>query len=166
MDLPENTLLPMFAYGVFQPGDLAFLRVKEFVSSATAASVSGALCVRDGLPLLDPENSGRVHGALLDFRPQAAGRAYYRVVELEPHKQYEWRTLDVVTSTTQVPANTLVGRDLKNGTVPFENEDDRWHGSEDPFFKEALEVVAGTLPPESQGIPHNDFHLLFRVQMG
>lgn len=74
MDLPENTLLPMFVYGVFQPGDLGFLRVKDYVTRVDAGRVSGKLMVRDGLPLLDLAGGARVDGAVLHFypRPQVA----------------------------------------------------------------------------------------------
>lgn len=93
MDLPENTLLPMFAYGVFQPGDLGFLRVKCMSPASMPGAVTGKLWVRDGLPLLDLADGERVHGAVLHFHPEAAGRAYYRIVELEPDKQYDWGIL-------------------------------------------------------------------------
>ena len=101
MDLPENTLLPMFAYGVFQPGDLGFLRVKEFVVGVDTATTKGELLIRDGLPLLKTSRDAAVEGAVLRFRPEAAGRAYYRIIELEPDKQYEWQTVTARTSGGQ-----------------------------------------------------------------
>jgi hypothetical protein len=164
MDLPENTLLPMFAYGVFQPGDLGFLRVKEFVARVDAATVAGELLIRDGLPLLKASSGTKVDGAMLSFRPEAAGRAYYRIIELEPDKQYEWQTVTACTAIGRVTVNTLVGRDIDNGSVPFEN--DRWRGRDDPFFRDALDVVAETLPPDDGSPAPNDLKLLFRVQMG
>src|SRR5690348_12642189 len=121
MDLPENTLLPMFAYGVFQPGDLGFLRVKEYVAHVDAGAVTGKLWVRGGLPLLGLEDGGCVHGAVLHFHPEAAGRAYYRIVELEPDKQYVWGTVTLTVDGHSITSNTLLGRDLSNGTVLFES---------------------------------------------
>ena len=165
MDLPENTLLPMFAYGVFQPGDLGFLRVKEHVARVDAGAVNGKLMVRDGLPLLALAGGARVDGVVLYFHPEAAGRAYYRIVDLEPDKQYDWGTVAARTVAGQsITANTLVGRDVSNGTVPFEN--DRWRGRDDPFFQDALKVVAETLPPGDGSPAPPDLRVLFRVQMG
>ena len=155
MDLPENSLLPLFAYGVFQPGELAFLRVKEYVSEVIPTNVSGKLLIRDGLPLLQLVAKGHVAGALLRFRPEASGRAYYRIIELEPDRQYEWKTVPVTIKGETRQANTLVGVDVLNGSVPFES--DRWLGSDDPFFNDAFQVVEEThvdaIRPASMRIP-------------
>lgn len=161
MDLPENSLLP-FAYGVFQPGELAFLRIKEHTEDAAPARVSGRLWVRDGLPLLETSADGEVSGTLLRFRPESAGRAYYRLVELEPDRQYEWRTVNASTEQGEHDANVLVGRDVTNGAVQFDGE--VWRGRDDPFFKDAFLVVEET-HSEVRPAP-NDLRPLFRVQMG
>ncbi len=163
MDLPENTLLLMFAYGVLQAGELAFLRVKEYVDDVIPADVSGKLRIRDGLPLLELGVEGHVAGSLLVFRPEASGRAYYRIVELEPAKQYAWQTVQVAVKGEKREANTLVGVNISNGSVPFES--DRWQGRDDPFFKEAFQVVKETLGDEVGPAPV-DLRPLFRVQMG
>src|SRR5262249_39368743 len=110
MDLPDNTLLPLFAYGIFQPGNLGFLRIKPFVESGTAAFAMGELFVRDGLPLLKQGVGGQVAGFLLKFCPEVAGKAYFRIVEIEPDRQYTWGTMEVNTSERNlVTANVLVG---------------------------------------------------------
>jgi hypothetical protein len=164
MDLPENTLLPMFAYGVFQPGDLGFLRVKEYVTRVDSGTVAGKLMIRDGLPLLALEDGAEVHGAVLWFRQEAAGRAYYRIIELEPDKQYEWRTVRArTTSNDRLDVNTLLGCDIANGTVPFDNG--QWRGRDDPFFHDAFDVVDETLRDDGSPAP-TDLRRLFRVQMG
>jgi hypothetical protein len=130
-----------------------------------AGTVTGELLVRDGLPLLNLASRGHVDGAVLHFRPEASGRAYYRIVEAEPDKQYGWDTVTARTVADQaITANILVGRDVLSGTVPFENQ--RWRGRDDPFFQDALKVVAETLPPDDGSPAPSDLRILFRVQMG
>jgi hypothetical protein len=67
----------MFAYGVFQPGDLGFLRVKKYVERVDSGAVTGKLWVRDGLPLLELADGGHVHGALLKVEPSPTRRFQY-----------------------------------------------------------------------------------------
>lgn len=95
MDFPENTLLPFFSYGIFQPGEIAFLRLAEFVESINESFTAGSLKIRDGLTLLDPTSERLISGYLLRFKLETAGKAYYRIIELEPDKQYEWREVEV-----------------------------------------------------------------------
>jgi hypothetical protein len=98
--------------------------------------------------------------------PEAAGRAYFRIVELEPDKQYVWGTVPLTVDDQSITSNTLLGRDLSNGTVPFESEKERWRGVDDPFFKDALQVVAETLPTDGKNPAPPDLRVLFRAQMG
>ncbi len=53
--IPDDTRLPFFAYGVFQPGQLGFLRLKQLVSGVQAGCLRGRLYERDGLPMLVPD---------------------------------------------------------------------------------------------------------------
>lgn len=91
---PSDESLPFFAYGVFKPGELAFLQIKEFVKEVSYASIGGVLRIRDGLPIasLDDPSSIGIRGFQISFHEGAAAQAYRRIVELEPEKQYIWKT--------------------------------------------------------------------------
>lgn len=67
MKEPQNIALPFFAYGVFKPGQLSFLQIREFVKEfRDTVSIPGALRLRDGFPLLDREDHQQhVKGSLI-----------------------------------------------------------------------------------------------------
>jgi hypothetical protein len=141
MDLPTQIELPFFAYGVFKPGQLGYHRISDLVVRADAATVSGKLLIRDGLPIIDLEAASiaaQATGYLLHFRPDSFQEAYSRIAQLEPDKQYRWAEVPVADD----PANVLVGRSPKKGSVVAEEE---WDGARDPLFTSALKVVEETL---------------------
>ena len=113
MDIPENSLLPFFSYGVFKRGELGYLRFKDLVESVIDhCAISGILHVRDGLPILELSKrraGGRIYGSLIGFKPRCAGKAYHRILELEPAKQYRWGTIEVDHPSGPANANVLVG---------------------------------------------------------
>lgn len=157
MEIPENPILPFFAYGVFKPGELAFLQIKNFVKSCSRGAIQGTLLIRDGLPILSlEERHGEVVGSLIQFRAEAGKDAYRHIAALEPDNQYQWKTVVV----DDCNANCLVGRSPSKGSAwsPYE-----WSGREDPLFKEALDVVAETLKNNSQF--DYDLKPLFRLEM-
>lgn len=148
---------PFFAYGIFRPGQLAFFQLRELVIDVVyPAEIAGCLLLRDGLPILDPSGDGHVRGALLTFSPVRAGEAYDRVSAMEPDKHYLWSEVKI----DGMPANILVGRSPRKGSVPCESEE--WNSWDDPLFTAALEVVEETL--ESQSFQW-DLKPLFRLQM-
>lgn len=158
MERPPNINRPFFAYGLFRPGQLAFFQLREFVSKVTdPAQVAGNLLLRDGLPIIDPEEKRcSTKGALLTFRPEQAAEAYDRISKMEPDKHYRWHEDEV----DGVSANVLVGRSPGKGSVPC--DDAEWNGWNDPLFTAALDVVEETL--KSQNFDW-DLKPLFRLQM-
>lgn len=157
MEPPTNIGRPFFAYGLFRPGQLAFFQLRELISEVTdPAQVPGNLLLRDGLPIIDSAGHGRVTGALVTFLPERAAAAYDRISAMEPDKHYRWHE----AQADGKPANVLVGRSPRKGSVPC--EDDEWNGWNDPLFTAALDVVEETLTS-------NDFQWdlkpLFRLQM-
>jgi hypothetical protein len=52
MNLPPNTSLPFFAYGLFKPGQLCFIRIHDLVNNIRETEVGGTLKERDAIPLL------------------------------------------------------------------------------------------------------------------
>lgn len=157
MERPRRIDLPFFAYGLFRPGQLAFFQLRELVHRvADPAQVAGSLRLRDGLPIIHPEERGTVRGALLTFLPERTEAAYDRISAMEPDKHYLWRE----TSVNGISANVLVGRSPEKGSVPCEQAE--WNGWNDPLFTAALDVVEETLKSENF-----DWNLkpLFRLQM-
>jgi hypothetical protein len=144
MNPPSDLDLPFFAYGLFKPDQLGYLRITDLVEkAATNARTRGHLLVRDGLPILDQEAEGTVPGALISFVPGRELEAYMRIAEVEPDNQYYWGTVSVTRSGVRTNANVLLGRSPQKGTVALEGPD--WDGRGDPLFTVALEVVQETL---------------------
>ena len=153
-----NAALPFFAYGLFRPGQIAYFQIASSVLSRSGpAFAEGALLIRDGLPILDPEGSGKVEGTILYFGENAALGAYARIAALEPDKHYRW----AITTVNKESVNVLYGVSPRKGSMPF---DDRvWDGWDDPLFTAALEVVQETI--DSSGEFSWDLKPLFRIQM-
>jgi hypothetical protein len=129
VDLSENSLLLLFAYGVFQPGELAFLRVKEHVAEVVAAEVSGRLLVRDGLPLLELSAEGRVTTRV------SSGSFGPRVL---PNCRARARQAIRVADRQRVRWERTAGGEYPRGRRRLEGlgvESDRWQGRDDPLFK-------------------------------
>jgi len=158
MEPPADINRPFFAYGVFRAGQLGFLQLKGLVSNITdPTEVSGSLLLRDGLPIIDPNGTGRVKGVLLRFQPERTAEAYKRISDLEPDNHYRWGEV----RANGIAANVLFGRSPKKGSVPCEDEE--WNGWSDPLFTSALDVVQETLDAQNQF--SWDLKPLFRLQM-
>ncbi len=139
MPLPDCLDLPFFAYGVFRPGELAFLQIKDLVATSQQnCSIAGALRIRDGLPISSPSQSERLLGTLIHFHHGSEEEAYRRIAELEPEAQYRWE----VTSTEFGRVNHLAGRNPMRGSIVL--DEDVWCGREDPLFTVALDVIHET----------------------
>jgi hypothetical protein len=157
MQVPEQPDLPFFAYGLFRPGQLGFLRLKEFVESATSLTIPGELRLRDGLPIADRQGGGAITGSLLQFKTGMGSQAYQRVVDIEPDHQYIWGQ----TAANGIVCNVLWGKSPQKGTVPLDEPD--WDGRIDPLFTAALEVVEEALREHSTF--KWDLKPMFRLQM-
>lgn len=137
--VPKDIHLPFFSYGVFKPGELAFIRIKDLVVRCSDSSIAASMRIRDGLPLAMPNPSGKLRGCLIQFRQGSEEAAYRRIAELEPQSQYRWEA----TTTESGRANYLAGvKPMKGSIVP---DEELWNGQEDPLFVVALDVVAETL---------------------
>jgi hypothetical protein len=156
MNLPSDQHLPFFAYGIFKPGELAFLRIKDLVEECSECTIKGALRIRDGLPIASPDERGQIAGVLIRFRASTEHEAYLRIADLEPDKQYRW----VTQMADDEKTNTLAGRSPNKGSVPLDGE---WSGRNDPLFTAALAVVQETL--EWNRSFEWDLRPLFRLEM-
>ncbi len=160
MDNPSNIRLPFFAYGIFKPGQLGYLRLIGLVAEAKPdCEIKGALMIRDGLPIIDekPDYSNTCRGTMLTFKPDAVEAAYQRIAEIEPDKHYRWG----VTSVQAIDVNVLFGRSPRKGSVFC--EDAEWDGRSDPLFTAALEVIDEAL--QANAIFEWDLKPLFKLQM-
>ena len=157
--LPPNLTLPFFAYGVFKPGELAFLRIKEFVQAVSEATVPGAWKMRDGLPIAVLGQSQVIRGCLMRFESGLEHRAYQHIADLEPDKQYQWGEL----YCNGEKVNILVGVKPEKGAQEM---DVPWSGRKDPLFTSALDVVEETLVQAPQNMDGmDDLRPLFRLEM-
>jgi hypothetical protein len=150
-----------FAYGIFRPGEIAYVHIADFVERVQAASVTGSLRERDGIHLLDPRGEDSVRGDLLDFHSGSVGNAFEAIDSLEPTRTYRWDICEATTSSGTYRARVLVGRSPDRGShaaaEPYRSRDD-------PMFVEALNEVSAALWPgrdRNEG-EINDF---FRYQM-
>ena len=109
LPLPQKLDLPLFAYGLFQPGELCHRRVEPLLASPpTCDHVSGILFVRDGLPFvsLAPQHAG-IAGSVLHFRPESQRPAYEDIATFEPERLYRW---DRIVTLDHIEVNILVAR--------------------------------------------------------
>lgn len=163
-EFPHDLELPFFAYGIFKPGELGFLQLRDLASYySQPCSIKGDLLLRDGLPVIDSAGRGQVEGALIVFHPGKNLEAYTRIAQLEPGSQYRWD----VASVSGKPSNYLAGRSPRKGSV--QPDDDAWSGKNDPLFTDALEVVEETMKTGTEfcWLPSSEPNLkpLFRLEM-
>ena len=160
INLPNDTSLPFFAYGIFKPGQLSFSRIRDVVERTVECTVGGALKERDGIPLLvlGKDFSTNIKGYLIYFTPGKEKDAYKRIMQIEPDKVYRWEVVKI----NDLSANVLVGRRYQRGSSDLEQVEE-WNGKDDPFFKQGLEEVEAILKANSNF--DRDYRALFRLQM-
>jgi hypothetical protein len=154
--------LPFFAYGLFKPGQLGFLRLRELVEqSEPDCALRGTLLERDGLPIVDEDGMGTVRGSLIFFHRRTLIEAYLRIIEIEPDKHYRWGIGRVETRRGIREANVLFGKSPRRGSDALGQSD--WDGKRDPLFTSALEVVQEVA---NQNVEFEwNLKPLFRLQM-
>lgn len=149
--------LPFFTYGVFRPGEISFLCIKDYTKSITPLKIKGKLLLRDGITLYTHNEIDGVDGYLIDFNQNDTDKAYEVIKNLEPENLFEWGIINTLENKS---FNILIGKSPKNGTEDIYESDWKtiW---EDPFFKSAIEVLDEFEDEEF------DFNLkpLFKLQM-
>ena len=156
MELPKNLGLPFFAYGIFKPGELGYLRIKNLVINHKQTWVKGDLRLRDGLPLADLGGYERLMGYLINFEKDSYERAYNEILDKEPKHQYRWDT--VKAGDEQDEVNILAGKRPQRGSVL--PDDQYFIGKDDPLFKEAFELIHETIENS-----HDSYKEFFKLQM-
>lgn len=150
---PDPELHTFFTYGIFKPGQLGFLRIKDRVEDRELGTVSGQLFERNGAALLDTTGTGTVGGFVLLLRDPES--TYCDIEEVEPEAQYEWTQVGVDLQGEyqgkSMKANVLVSA---TPATPREKEiHDRhpeidcqwWDGTDDPLFTHALTRIKEVL---------------------
>lgn len=138
MDLPADTLLPLFVYGALKPGMPAFEQLRPLVAQPNLRErVEGELYVRDRLPLLKLNGYRSVEGFLLRWIPGQESQGYAAVCGFEPRKHYQWEVVNVLSG---IQANVLVIRFPDKGN-PQPVPSSCWRLSDDPAFGPGLEAV-------------------------
>ena len=173
MECPENTNLPLFAYGIFKPGQLCYSRIKPFVEKYEKCEISGSLLERDGIPLIVENDHGEVVGYLITLKKGDEEKAYQSIAGIEPKKIYKW---GVAESGNNI-ANVLYGRNPDKGSCHIHEgwkgegcniAAREWDGNKDPFFTQSLDLVREMLN-ESEKKEHEgafgNYKELFRLQM-
>jgi hypothetical protein len=137
MNLPDDTSLPFFAYGIFKPGQISYILIKEYVQpKSESCTVNKQMWIRDGIPILDKDSkTGKTAGYVIEFIKGLENEAYGKIVELEPQKYYFWSTIEI--SGRKV--NYLSGKSPHKGSAKSENP--YWDSWRDPLFSITFEVI-------------------------
>lgn len=179
MNLPKNTNLPFFAYGIFKPGQMACKHLEPYIDTekSTRYRIKGRLAMRDGLLLLDPKiKIQEIEGYKIQFLEGKEQEAYEQIMEKEPEKFYKWNE----GSSKNLGINFLELRSPKKGidkeyktsfidTDKIEKEE-YLIGFEDPFFSLGLGLLDEKLEFNTNNIEFNIpnaslFRGLFKNQM-
>jgi hypothetical protein len=159
MDLPANTNLPFFAYGIFKRGQISHFRIKEYVKQLiTSVSVNGLLHIRDGITIIDTKHNDKtVTGNLIYFKDNQNQLAYQQISDLEPKKYYKWG----VVNTEFGEANILLGINPTASSTEYVDEWDSW---KDALFTVSFEIIDETIKKSTQDDAENGKQFL-RLQM-
>lgn len=159
---PKNTDLPFFAYGIFKPNQLAYSRIKNFVESCAEYEIDYKMLMRDGVPLITlPKNrsQNKTVGYLIHFKDEYSKKAYEIIGKTHYKKLYKWEEIKV----DEYKANVLMGVNPEMGSSHIEKTVGNYDGRDDPYFKEAIEVVENELNDKNKRWHNiNDF---FKLQM-
>ncbi|WP_296873049.1 hypothetical protein [uncultured Methanobrevibacter sp.] len=159
---PKNTDLPFFAYGIFKPHQIAYSRIENHVRKYYEKEINYNMLIRDGVPLITPSN-GKSHiktkGFLIYFNEGSSKEAYKIISKTEYEKLYKWEEIKIGENK----ANVLMGANPKMGSSGMEGKSGDYDGQEDPYFKEAIEVVENELNDENKH--WSSIHDFFKLQM-
>ena len=159
LDIPDINL-PFFAYGTFKPHQLAYSRIEEYVKKHYDYEIDYKMLMRDGVPLIVPSrNKSKTRGCLIYFKEDCCKKAYETISSNQLKKLYKWEVIKIGENK----ANVLMGSNPKMGSSSIEGEIGDYDGRNDPYFKEAIEVVENELNDKNKRWHNiNDF---FKLQM-
>ena len=93
LNLPNNTELAFFAYGIFKPGQLAYSKIKNHVNEKNSIEINYQMKLRDGVPILIDKQSDNNHtkGYIITFKKGQERQAYQAISNTLLKKLYEWK---------------------------------------------------------------------------
>ncbi|MCQ2737596.1 MAG: hypothetical protein MJ224_03220 [archaeon] len=143
LEMPKNTDLAFFAYGILKPGQLAYPNIKDYVSEKNQTKIKYSMLHRDGIPILlnNDRRYGETMGYILSFNNNK--KAYEQICQTISNKLYEWGTIEIENKTV----NVLFGKDPEKGSNEIENYIDsiNFDGKNDPLFNEGIQVIKKNL---------------------
>ncbi len=163
MNSPNDINIPFFSYGIFQPGSIGHSRIEKYIKKVTPnCKIAGELRIRDGLPILNPNNKyTQVEGCLIEFNPDDIMSAYESINAIEPNNQYRWGETVVEVDNININTNVLFGKKPNKGSEPYHNI--HWHGKDDSLFTTAIELINKIIHERHEDESHTE--RFFRLQM-
>ena len=145
LNLPNDTSLPFFDYGIFKPGQLAYPKIKNLVNKQDikSAEITYRMKIRDGIPILTnaQNNYYKTKGVIMTFKN---GQKAYEIISNTFFEDfYEWKTLKIDGDDV----NVLFGKRIRRGsdTILNEIEKEDYDGKNDPFFNETIDIIENYL---------------------
>lgn len=166
LNRPEDNIdLPFFAYGMFKPNQLAFPKIKDYVSDYSKEETNRKLFARDGIPFLDDKKSSeegvKTRGFKIEFKDGDVEDAYDVIRKFEPKKYYKWEKIDVKSGGK---AWALVGRHPSR-SHPREIEGGTYDGTYDIYFTSVPKLITDDMKCYEPSIDIKVFLKLLRNYM-
>ena len=143
---PANINLPFVAYGIFRPGDISFLFLKDYLEvDPIRESIIGDIRIRDGVLIFsnkDADSPGsrkeKIDVYILKFKKEQSSKAYKYIYQKEPDNLYEWGEIKVGGEL----CNILIAKDIENGSSrDFDGEALSYYSIKNIYWKEVLKLV-------------------------
>lgn len=132
-----NPKLPYFAYGVFKKGQIAHSRIEKFICDEKEdMPVRHPMGIRDGIPLLFDEKSGRAKGNLIYFNEKDRENAYKIIYNTQSEVFYQWKEIEVEGE----PANAAVANKKDKGLSDIIRVDS-YDATKDIFFSDVIHLI-------------------------
>lgn len=136
---PQDLTFPFFAYGIFRPQEIAWPRIINHVESNLDSRIEDwVIRLRNGLPLLIPQNDGVVDGSCVFFSEPRS--AYDVIGNSEPSGEYRWT---IIKTQSGIECNVLIAEKPEHGMShePISS----WTSARDPSFVHGMAAVASTV---------------------
>ena len=113
---PLNTSHPFIAYGIFRPGDISFLLIKDFVQyNPESIEIKGDIKVRDGVKIFSGNGNETVSAYLIHFTSSEADKAYEVISNKESYYLYIWSIIDY----EGMKCNILEAINMTKGSINY-----------------------------------------------
>ena len=92
---PKDINLNFFTYGIFKPRQIAYSKIKNFISQKERCIINYPMKHRDGIPILinKEEEIAQTHGYILHFNKNK--EAYDIISKSLSNKLYKWGTVKI-----------------------------------------------------------------------